>query len=391
MKKQTKAIHTQFQREDAYGSLSMPVYHTAAYEFANAHEMIESFCGRSDSPDYSRVMNPTVTFFEQKVKSLTGAQEVIAFSSGMAAVSNTFFALASAGKNIVSSSHMFANTYALLTKTLRRFGIEAKLCDLTDLTAVERSIDKDTCCLYLETITNPQMEVADLRALAEIAHRHGIPLVADSTLIPFTECDLHSLGVDIEMASSTKYLSGGATSIGGLIMDYGTVDGFSKTIRQELLLNLGAYMTPHVAYMQALGLETMDARYRLQAANALQLATMLCSVPAIRQVNYVGLPDNPFHHLAKSQFGNTAGAMLTIKLADEQTCFRFLNRLQLVRRATNLFDNKTLAIHPASTIYGNFTAEERRSMDVSDAVVRLSVGLEDMDDILADILQALET
>lgn len=388
MKKQTKAIHTQFQRGDVYGSLSMPVYHTVAYEYSDAHEMIESFCGRSDSPDYSRVMNPTVTFFENKVKSLTGAHDVIAFSSGMAAISNIFFALASAGKNIVSSTHMFANTYALLTRTLSRFGVETRMCDLTDLEAVERCIDGNTCCLYLETITNPQMEVADLRALAAMAHRHGIPLVADSTLIPFTECDLHALGVDIEVASSTKYLSGGATSVGGLLIDYGTVEGFSTCIRQELLLNLGAYMTPHVAYMQTIGLETIDARYRLQSANALQLAKMLRDVPEIKRVNYVGLPDNPYHELAKSQFGKTAGAMLTIELEDEAACFDFINKLRLVRRATNLFDNKTLAIHPASTIYGNFSAEERRGMDVLDTTIRISVGLEDMEDILADIVQA---
>ncbi len=186
MKKQTLAIHTPFQSRDAYDALSMPVYHTAAYEFDNADVMADAFCGRIDAPDYSRVMNPTVTYFENKVKALTGANDVIAFTSGMAAISNTLLTVASAGKNIVTSRHMFGNTYLLITSTLSRFGIEARLCDLTDTAEVAAAIDENTCCVYLETITNPQMEVADLPALSALCRSHGIPLIADTTMIPFT-------------------------------------------------------------------------------------------------------------------------------------------------------------------------------------------------------------
>lgn len=388
MKKQTKAIHTRFQSPDAYNALSMPVYHTAAYEFDNAAEMADAFCFRKYAPDYSRVMNPTVMFFEDKVRELTGAKEVVAFNSGMAAISNTLLCIASSGKNIVSSRHLFGNSYSLLTNTLQRFGVEPRLCDLTDTEAVERLVD-NTCCIFLEIITNPQMEVADLRALSQVARSKGVPLIADTTLIPFTQFDAHALGVDIEIVSSTKYLSGGATSIGGLVIDYGTCDGFATKMRREILLNLGAYMTPHVAYMHTIGLETLDARYRLQAANALNLAQRLRTLSAVKRVNYVGLEDNPYHQLALSQFGDTAGAMITIDLADEESCFRFINRLQLIRRATNLFDNKTLAIHPASTIFGNFTDEERKAMDVFNTTIRLSIGLEDVDDLFNDITQAL--
>ena len=389
MKKQTKAIHTRFQRQDAYASLSMPVYHTAAYEFDDADSMSDAFCGRTDSPDYSRVMNPTVTFFENKVKSLTGAAEVIALSSGMAAISNTLFSVAAAGKNIVTSRHLFGNTYSLITGTLSRFGVSPRLCDLTDIRSVESAVDGDTCCIYLEIITNPQTEVADLQALSNIARKKGIPLIADTTLIPFTEFSSHSLGVDIEIVSSTKYLSGGATSIGGLVIDYGTCPGFGKRMRTEMLLNLGAYMTPHVAYMQTIGLETLNARYRVQSANAAMLAGRLRALPAIRYVNYVGLEDNPYHALAQRQFGPTAGAMITIDLESRNACISFINNLKLIRRATNLFDNKTLAIHPASTIFGLFTDTQRRDMDVKDTTVRISVGLEDTDDLLEDIVQAL--
>ena len=389
MKRQTLAIHTRFQSKDAYNAISMPVYHTAAYEFDNAADMADAFCGRTTAPDYSRVTNPTVTYFENKVKALTGAAEVIAVSSGMAAISNTLLCIASMGTNIVASRHVFGNTFALISGTLSRFGVKAHLCDLTDYEAVARAVDEESCCIYLEIITNPQMEVADLRQLARIAHEHHIPLIADTTLIPFTEFDAHALGVDIEIVSSTKYLSGGATSIGGLIIDYGTCPGFGKRMRTEMLLNLGAYMTPHVAYMHTLGLETLDARYRIQATNALELARKMRSLPGICRVNYVGLEDNPYHQLAREQFGPTAGAMVTIDLADRDACFRFIDRLQLIVRATNLFDNKTLAIHPASTIFGPFTDSQRESMDVLDTTIRLSIGLEDVDDLLEDIRQAL--
>lgn len=390
MKKQTQAIHTRFQSPDTYNALSMPVYHTAAYEFDNASDMADAFCGRTNAPDYSRVMNPTVTFFENKVKVLTGASEVIAFSSGMAAISNTLLAVAAAGNNIVTSRHLFGNTYSLITGTLSRFGVKAKLCDLTDVEAVKSAVDDDTCCIFLEIITNPQMEVADLLLLSRIAHERHIPLIADTTLIPFTEFNSHEWGVDIELVSSTKYLSGGATSIGGLVIDYGTCQGFGKCMRTEMLMNLGAYMTPHVAYMQTIGLETLDARYRVQASNAALLATKLRTLSAIRYVNYVGLEDNPYHSLARRQFGPTAGAMITIDLDSQDACFRFINRLKLIRRATNLFDNKTLAIHPASTIFGPFTDEQRRSMDVKETTSRLSIGLEDVDDLFEDICQALK-
>ena len=390
MKKQTKAIHTAFPAHDAFGSLSMPVYHTAAYEFDNADDMADAFCGRVVMPDYSRVMNPTVMFFEDKVKALTGANDVIAFNSGMAAISNTMMALAGAGKNIVTSRHLFGNTFSLFTVTLKRFGVATRLCDLTDLEEVEKAVNENTCCIYLEIITNPQMEVADLKALAEIAHKHGIPLVADTTMIPFTEFNAHELGVDIEIVSSTKYLSGGATSLGGLVIDYGTSKDFNRKIRFELLFNLGAYMTPHAAYMQALGLETLDVRYQRQADTALKLARKLKTIPEIQHVNYGGLEDNPFHDITRRQFGDTSGAMITIELADEQACKDFINSLSLIKRATNLFDNKSLAIHPASTIFGNFTPEERKDMDVLDTTIRLSVGLEDVNDLFDDIRQALE-
>jgi len=368
----------------------MPIYNAVAFEFDNAKVMADAFCGRIDAPDYSRVENPTVTNLEQRVKALTGAENVIALNSGMAAISNTLFSVVEQGKNVITSRHLFGNTYSLLTSTLSRLGVEARLCDLTDVEAVERLIDNNTCCLFLEIMTNPQLEVVDVRALTEIAHQHGIPVIADTTLIPFTQFSAKDLGIDLEVVSSTKYISGGATSLGGLVIDYGTFPSIGKRLLNEMLFNLGAYMTPQVAYMQTLGLETLDVRYRAQAGNALELAQRLRTLKPIHKVNYVGLEDNPYHQLAVSQYGETSGAMVTIDLESQEACFRMLDSLKLIHRATNLFDNRTLAIHPASTIFGLFTAEERAAMDVKDTTIRLSIGLESVDDLFDDIKQALE-
>jgi len=389
MIKQTQAIHTAFPHDDAYGSIAMPIYHTCAYQFPDAASMTEAFSGRSGEPDYSRVMNPTVTFFEQKVKDLTGAKSVTAFNSGMAAITNIFLAVAAQGKNIVTSPHMFGNSFALITRTLKRFGVEAHITDLTDVEAVRKAVDDNTACIFLEIVTNPQLEVADLNALSEIAQSHNIPLIADTTFIPFTEFDAEKLGVDIQVVSSTKYLSGGATSLGGLIIDYGHFSKIENTIKNELLFNVGAYMTPHAAYMQALGLETLDARYRIQSANALALAQQLQNIPAIRKVGYIGLESHPYHALAQKQFGHTGGAMVTIDLVSEEACYSFINKLRLILRATNLFDNKSLAIHPYSTIFVNYSRDEKAAMDVLPTTIRLSIGLERVEDLLADIRQAL--
>lgn len=390
MKKQTIAINTPFVRPDVYGSLAVPIYNNVAFEFQDAQEMADAFCNRIKAPDYARVENPTVTQFEQRIKALTGAQHVTAFNSGMAAISNALLSVTEHQKNIVSSHHLFGNTLALISSTLPRFGVEPRLRDLTNIEEVEKAIDNNTCCVFLEVLTNPQLEVANLQAITEIAHRKGVPMIADSTLIPFTETNLKALGVDVEVVASTKYISGGGTSLGGLIIDYGTFPEINQRVKYELLFNLGAYMSPQAAYMQTLGLETLDVRYHRQAASALQLAKDLKEIVAIKRVNYVGLSDNPYHALAQQQFGKTAGAMLTIDLESKERCFHFLNRLKLIHRATNLFDNRSLAIHPASTIFGNFTQQQLEQMDVRDTTIRLSIGLEAPEDLILDIQQALQ-
>ena len=389
MKLKTKTIHSAYQSKDAYGALAMPVYHTAAYEFENAEIMSDAFCSRVAMPDYSRVTNPTVIYFEKRVKEITGANTVYALTSGMAAISNALLSISQSGDNIVTSNHLFGNTWLLMSKTFARLGIEARFCNLCNPEEVKSAIDERTCCVYAEIISNPLQEVADLQALAEIVHSKGKLLLADTTMIPFTRFSAKELGVDLELVSSTKYVSGGASTIGGLVIDYSCGSAFNERM-QEMMLNLGAYMTPHVAYMQTLGLENLEARYALESANTMELAGRLCTLPAIKYVNYTGLEGNPYHKIASRQFNNTYGAMICIELESPEACFRFLNNLKLIKRATNLFDNRTLAIHPASTIFGNFSKQELKAMDISETCIRLSVGLEDVDDLFEDISQALK-
>ncbi|MBK5194744.1 MAG: O-acetylhomoserine aminocarboxypropyltransferase/cysteine synthase, partial [Proteiniphilum sp.] len=296
--------------------------------------------------------------------------------------------------------------YSFFVNTLSAFGVEVRFCDLTDRADVAAHLDENSCGLFVEVITNSQMEVADLKVLSSVVHEKNIPLIADTTIVPFTTFRAADFGVDIEVVASTKYISGGATSLGGLIIDYGKFDwnhsprlqavadespsAFHYKLRREIHRNLGAYMTPAVAYMQSLGMETLQVRFERQAATCKELAKRVQSLPEIESVCYTGLKDNPCYEVSQKQFGDYPGAMLTFDLASKEHCYRFLNNLKLIRRATNLFDNRSLIIHPASTIYGSFTSEQRHAMDVKETTIRLSVGLESADALFEDICQALK-
>ena len=403
---EAQVLHTPFQKKDAYNSLSMPVYNTAAYEFDDAETMEDAFCGRRPDHAYSRITNPTVQHYEDIIRGVTDAYGVTALNSGMAAISNVLITLAKAGSNIVTSKHLFGNTFSFFVNTLGAFGVETRFCDMTNPADVESKIDENTCAVFLEIITNPQLEVADLQLLSDVCHAKGTPLIADTTVVPFNVLHAKDFGVDIEVISSTKYLSGGATCLGGIIIDYGTFDwshseklnelskkfgkgAFTTKLRTEIHRNLGAYMTPQVAYMQTLGLESMEVRFNRAAATTLELAKQLKSLKGVKSVNYTGLSDNKFYEVSTKQFGAYPGAMLTFDLESREACYKFFNNLKLIRRATNLFDNKTLAIHPASTIFGGFTDKQREAMDIKQTTIRLSVGLEDVDDLYDDIAQAL--
>ena len=409
MNYETTVLNTKYQKPDPYGSLSMPVYLTAAFEFPSAKAMSDAFCGRSMAPSYARIANPTTSYLEERVKRLTGAVSVTALNTGMAAIANTLMAVSGAGLNIVASKHLFGNSVSLIRDTLGSFGVEPRFADFTDIEEVKGLIDTNTCALFFEIITNPQLYVADIGQLAELARQTGVPLIADTTIVPFSAFRAKDFGVDIEVISSTKYISGGGTGLGGLIIDHGTFDwskspnpalrertkrvgrrlAFTARVKMELVTNLGALMTPQVAYMETLGLDTLDIRFHRQAETTLWLARQCQLLPEIKHVNYTGLPDNPFFDLSLRQFGPLPGAVFTIDLESKEKAFDFIDRLNVIRRATNLFDRKSLAIHPASTIFGLFTEEQRQQMSVDDRTVRISIGLEAGEDLLADIKQAL--
>lgn len=387
------------------GDLRTPVHDTVSFAFSSAQGIADAFAGRKPAHSYTRITNPTVEAFERRVQALAGGRGVVALASGMAAISTTILALAGAGSNIVASRSLFGNTISLLSQTLEPWGLETRFVEMADPAAVAAAIDDNTRAVFLESITNPQLEVCDLAALAELVHGRGVPLILDNTATTFYLCRAGELGVDIELISSTKYLSGGGSSVGGLIIDHGSFDWsrsprlapFAKSfgpfallmaLRREISRNLGACLAPHNAYLQTLGLETLALRIDRSCDNALRLAEFLRRRPEVRKVNYPGLSEHPQHRLAARQFNGRFGGILTFELADRPSCFAFLDRLQLIRRATNINDNKTLAIHPASTIFCEFSPEERAAMGVGEGMIRISTGIEDIADLSQDLEQA---
>jgi O-acetylhomoserine (thiol)-lyase len=402
----SKAIHGTASRHDTHGTLRTPVYDSVAFEFASAQEIQQAFEGRRRAHSYSRISNPTIDDFEQRVRLLADAAGVIAVSSGMAAISNVVLALAEAGTNIVTTRSLFGNTYSLFEHTFRPWGLDVRYVDLNDAVQLRNAIDERTRAVYFESITNPQLEVPDAGSISATAHEHGVPVVVDGTVTTPYLFQSKRFGVDVEVISSTKYMSGGGTSVGGVIVDNGIFDwkqnpkmkdaarkfgpnALTVTLRREVYRNLGACMSPHNAFLQALGLETLSLRIDKSCANTLALAQFLKLHPAVEKVNYPGLESSSAHHIARTQFPRGFGGILTLELGSQEECFRFMDALNLVRRATNINDNKTLVLHPASTIFCEYSVAQKAAMGVPDTLIRLSVGIEDVEDIVEDLESAL--
>jgi len=403
----TRIISENFNKKDVHGAITMPVYRNAAFEFDSAEAIANTFQYKEEGHTYSRISNPTVENLERKIKTASGADNVIALASGMAAISNTFLAIAYAGSNIVTSPHLFGNTFSLFKFTLAEFGVEVRFVNTNNLHEIEAAIDENTCAFFCELITNPHLEIADLPQISKLLKIKNVPMIVDSTVVPWCGFDAKSNGVDIEVVSTTKYISGGATSIGGVILDYGTFDwsknkrlnkvncidglsAFSFKLKREIARNLGACMDADTAAMQALGMETLELRFEKMSQNAYELANFLANQSNITKVDYPKLESSSSFQISEKLFTSCPGAMLTFNLPSKEDCFIFMNKLQIIRRATNLFDNKTLIIHPESTIYGTFSPELKRIMGIDETLLRLSVGLEDINDLKADIIRAFE-
>ena len=403
----TKLLHAPYPVKDPHGSLNFPVYDNVAFEADTAEELEAAFTGEKNRHIYSRITNPTVTYFESKIQHATEAFAVTALSSGMAAISNLVMALGKSGDNIITTRHLFGNTLSLFEKTLQPYDLSARFADLTNAQKVIDQIDSRTVAIFFETITNPQLEVANIEMLLKVAREHKLVLIADTTLTPPSVFNAREMGIDFEVLSSTKYISGGGTSVGGLILDYGTFDWstFSKTaplfkehgtsafnvlLRKQIFRNMGACLSPHNAYMQSMGLDTLDLRTERSTSNALQMALWLENHSDVQEVHYPGLKSSPFHEIAVKQFGEKPCSMLTFDLESKKHCYAFMNRLKLARRSTNLQDNKTLIIHPHSTIFAEYPPDQIEAMGIRDTMIRLSVGIEDIEDLLEDFTQALK-
>lgn len=402
----TRSLNIPFPKKDPHSALAMPIYESVAFEFASAEDIAANFRGELPAHTYSRTSNPTVEYFETKVKSLTGAHQVLALSSGMAAISATMMAICKQGDNIISGKNLFGHTLALFEQSLSAYGLETRFVDTTKTELIEPLIDENTRAIYFETVTNPQLEIADISRLAEIANKYNILLIADSTVTPPSVFSSKSLGVHVEVMSTTKFISGGATAVGGLVIDNGLYDwsknpnclkfaekfgkdAFIARLRKNYYRNFGMPMTAHTANYMIAGLDILELRVERCYQNCMKLGEYFRQNSKVTRVDYPGLEDSPYYELVKQQFNGVPGSVMTFDLESQEECFRFMNRLKIIRRATNLNDNKSLIIHPYSTIYTEFSENDRREISIRPTMMRLSVGIEGAEDLIVDIEQAL--
>jgi O-acetylhomoserine (thiol)-lyase len=402
----TRSLNIPFPKKDPHNALAMPVYESVAFEFASAEDIAANFRGELPAHTYSRTSNPTVEYFETKVKTLTGAHQVLAVTSGMAAISAAILAICRQGDNIISGNQLFGHTLALFEQSLLAYGLETRIVNTTHPELIEPLIDEHTRAIYFETVTNPQLEIADISRLAEIANKHNILLIADSTITPPSVFDSKSQGVHVEVMSATKFISGGATAVGGLIIDNGLYDwsknpnclafsgkfgkdAFIARLRKNYYRNLGMPMTAHTANYMIAGLDILELRIERCYQNCMKLGEFFEQNRKVTRVDYPGLKNSDYYDLAVKQFNGVPGTVMTFDLESQEDCFRFMNRLKIIRRATNLNDNKSLIIHPYSTIYTEFPESERDKMGIRPTMMRLSVGIEGAGDLIADMEQAL--
>lgn len=405
-RKATLLVHGLPQRHP-HGATLPPVTLSTAFEHASAEEMEAVFAHRQESFSYSRLGNPTVAALEERVTWISRARGTVAVASGMSAVAMALLALVRSGDHIVAGKHVFGGTYTLLDTTLNRLGISTTWADVWDGREVNRALRPETRAVFVEAIANPAMTIPDFDAIRTACASRRIALIVDATLLTPLLFDPETTGADVAVYSGSKFLAGAATTVGGLIVDTGrfdwvhdgpdTLGDFRQTgaqaylsrIRQELMVGIGPCLSPQAAFLQIIGLETLELRMERQRSSAQRVAEWLEQHPSVRSVAYPGLPSHKHHNRCTRYFDGNASCVLSFALQSRDACFRFLNRLQLVRRASNLGDTQSLALHPASTIYQAFWPAQRDELGASETLIRLSVGIEDVEDILADLAAAL--
>lgn len=375
------------QLRTAEAEQSEPIFPTSSYVFGSAAEAAARFSGEVPGNIYSRFTNPTVRAFEQRLAALEGGERCVATASGMSAILSTFMALLQSGDHIVSSRAIFGTTSVLLTNYIEKFGVETTFVDLTDLDAWSKAINANTKLLFLETPSNPLTEVADVKALADLAHQHGCLLVVDNCFCtPALQRPLE-LGADIVIHSATKYLDGQGRCIGGAVVGKEEVVG---TNVYGFLRTAGPTMSPFNAWVFLKGLETLRLRMDAHCRNAQCLAEWLDAHPKVKHVYYPGLDSHPQHALATKQQKGFGGVLSFEVEGDKEAAWNVIDATRMISITANLGDTKSTITHPATTTHGRLTPEQRDDAGVSDSLIRIAVGLEDVEDIKRDIARGLD-
>ncbi len=415
---ETLALHGGQQPDPTTGARAVPIYQTTSYVFQDTDHAARLFALEEPGNIYTRIMNPTTDVLEQRISLLEGGVGALAFASGQAAETTAILNVAHAGDNIVSATSLYGGTYNLFHYTLPKLGITVRFVDASSPNDFHAAIDDHTRAIYIESLGNPKLDVVDIQAIADVAHAHGLPLIVDNTvptpylLRPFEH------GADIIVHSGTKFIGGHGTTIAGLLVDGGRFDwaasgrftGFTEPdpsyhgvrfadlgapayilkARVQFLRDMGACISPFNAFLLLQGLETLPLRIERHCSNALQVAKYLSEHGKVTWVNYPGLPNHPTYARAQRYLPRGQGALLGFGIVGGREAGRsFINQLKLFSHLANIGDAKSLAIHPATTTHQQLTAEEQRATGVTDDYVRLSVGIESIDDILADLDQAL--
>jgi len=421
MKRETMAIHVGYEGDPATKAVAVPIYQTIAFEFDSADHGAALFNLEVPGNIYTRIGNPTNTVLEKRVAALEGGVDALSVSSGMAAIEYAIINIAELGNNIVSLPQLYGATYTLFEHILRKRGVDARFAASDRPEDVETLIDENTRAVFCESIGNPAGNVADIEELARVAHKHGVPLVVDNTVATPVLLRPIEYGADVVVHSMTKFMGGHGTTLGGMIVDGGKfpwrqyagkfymfnrpepayhdvvyVDQFGdaayvarcRTVCQR---NTGATLSPFNGFLLLQGIETLSLRVERHVANARKVAEFLRGHSAVEWVNYAGFPDSPLYPMAQKYLGDLRCSLLTfgVKGGFEggRKCF---DSLRLFKRMVNMGDAKSLSCHPASTTHRQLTPEEQRRVGVTPEMIRLSVGIEHIDDILADLAQALE-
>jgi O-acetylhomoserine (thiol)-lyase len=421
MKLESLALHHGYESEATTKAAAVPIYQTTSYTFDDTQHGADLFDLKVPGNIYTRIMNPTTAVLEQRIAEMEGGIGALGVASGMAAITYSIQCLCQAGDNIVSISQLYGGTYNLFAHTFPQQGITVRMASHDNFEALEALIDAKTRAIFCESIGNPAGNIVDISKLADIAHRHGIPVIVDNTVATPYLCRPFDLGADIVVHSLTKYIGGHGTAIGGVIVDSGKFDWVANKERFPLfnqpdpsyhgvvytealgpaafigrcrvvpLRNTGSALSPHSAFLILQGLETLGLRMERHCENALKVAEFLQQHPKVTWINYAALSDSPFQETCQKVCGGRASGILSFGIKGGQEAGgRFIDALQMILRLVNIGDAKSLACHPASTTHRQLDAEELAKAGVSADLVRISVGIEHIDDIIADIAQALD-